>query len=53
MAASLKGPQKMNIDYAIDRKIYDDFVRQCSQKGYVPKIVVERLMAKYAETGNI
>lgn len=53
MAASLKGPQKMTIDYSIDRKIYDDFVRQCAQKGYIPKVVVERLMARYAETGNI
>jgi len=53
MAATPKGPQMINLDYKVDRKIYDDFVRQCSHKGMSPKVVVERMMAKYAESGNI
>ncbi len=53
MAATPKGPQKMRLDYNIDRGIYDDFVRACSRGGYAPQIVIERLMKKYIETGQI
>ena len=53
MAATPKGPQMMTLDYKVDRKIYDDFTRQCTHKGMSQKVVVERLMAKYAESGNI
>ncbi|MFH1398699.1 MAG: hypothetical protein ABIG95_01145 [Candidatus Woesearchaeota archaeon] len=52
MAASLKAPQKMKLDYSIDRKVYDDFIRLCTQKGYAPKMVVERLIQRYIETGQ-
>lgn len=53
MASTPKGPQKIAIDYIVDRKIYDDFIRQCTHKGMSPKVVVEKLMAKYAESGNM
>ena len=54
MAAYPKDPQKMNLaDFTVDRKTYDNFVRICSGKGFAPKIILERLMAKYCETGNI
>ena len=53
MASTPKGPQKMKLDYTVDRKIYDDFIRACGQKGYAPHIVVERLMKKYVETGQM
>ncbi|MBN1386769.1 hypothetical protein JW968_07430 [Candidatus Woesearchaeota archaeon] len=53
MAATPKGPQKAKIDYVIDRGVYDSFVRACSSKGFAPQIVVERLMKKYVETGQI
>lgn len=49
MAASLKAPQKVRIDYNIDKQTYDDFVRLCSQKGFAPSIIVERFMKKYKE----
>jgi len=52
MASTPKGPQKIQLDYVVDRKIYDDFVRQCSHKGYAPKVVIERLMQKYSENPN-
>ncbi|MBS3097183.1 hypothetical protein J4209_00140 [Candidatus Woesearchaeota archaeon] len=52
MASTPKGPQKMKLDYNIDRVIYDDFVRACSKRGYVPHVVIERLMKKYTETGQ-
>lgn len=53
MASTPKGPQKMKLDFLIDRKIYDEFIRQCTKKGYSPKGIIEKLMAKYTETGNV
>lgn len=53
MASTPKGPQKIKLDYNLDRGIYDDFVRSCSKKGYAPQIVVERLMKRYTETGQM
>lgn len=53
MASTPKGPKKMKIDYIIDRAIYDAFVRACSHKGYTPNVVIERLMGKYIENGQI
>lgn len=51
MAASLKNPQKMKLDYNVDRETYNDFVRACSAKGYAPQVVMEKIMKKYVETG--
>lgn len=52
MAATPKGPQKVKIDYNIDKQTYDDFVRACSKKGFAPNVIVERIMKKYTETGQ-
>jgi hypothetical protein len=52
MAATPKAPQKMKLDYNIDKYIYDDFVRACGQKGYAPQIVLEKIMRRYVETGQ-
>ena len=53
MAATPKGPQKVRIDYNIDKQIYDQFVRVCSAHTYAPQIVVERLMKKFIENGQM
>ena len=53
MAATPPGPQKMRLDYNIDRKIYDDFAKSCSRKGFAPQVIVEKLMAKFNQTGQI
>jgi len=53
MAATPKGPQKMKLDYNVDRGTYDEFIRACSQKGYAPQIVLEKLMQKYIQTKQI
>ncbi|MGE0792907.1 MAG: hypothetical protein AB7V77_01860 [Candidatus Woesearchaeota archaeon] len=53
MAASLKKQQKFEIKYAIDKQIYDEFVKACSKKGFAPGVVVEKFMEKYNQTGNI
>ncbi|MFH1849620.1 MAG: hypothetical protein ABH879_05525 [archaeon] len=53
MAATPKAPKKMKIDYNIDRGIYDGFVKACSHKGYTPNVVIERLMKRYTETGQM
>jgi len=53
MAGSPKAAKKMKIDYNIDRGIYDAFIKACTRKGYTPNVVVERLIKKYLETGQM
>ena len=53
MAATPKGPQKIKLDYNIDRQIYNEFVKAVSKKGFAPQVVIEKLMQKYIETGQI
>ena len=53
MAATPKKPQKVKIDYNISKQTYDEFVKACSRKGYAPNVVVERLMKKFNETGQM
>ncbi len=52
MAATPKGPQKVRVEFNLDRPTHDDFVRACDKKGYAPVVVLEKLMKKYAETGQ-
>jgi hypothetical protein len=53
MAASLKLPTKVKTDFNVDKQTHDNFVKACQHKGYAPNIIVERLMKKYTETGQI
>jgi len=53
MAATPPNPQKMRVDYNIDRKTYDEFAKACSRKGYAQQVVVEKFMAKFIQTGQI
>ena len=53
MASTPPGPQKIKIDYNIDRKVYDDFAKACSRKGFAPQVIIEKLMAKFNQTGQI
>ncbi len=53
MAATPPSPQKVRFDYNLDKTIYDAFVKNCSRKGFAPQIVVEKLMKKFNETGQL
>ncbi len=53
MASTPPGAQKMKIDYVVDRKVYDEFVKACSRKGFAPQVIVEKMMAKFNQTGQI
>ncbi len=53
MAATPKKAQKVRIDYNIDKEIYDEFIKACVKKGYAPGVIVERLLKRYNETGQI
>ena len=53
MAATPKGPQKMKLDFNVDRATYDQFIRMCAQRGYAPQIVIEKLMTKFVQTGQM
>lgn len=52
MAAKPKAAQKVTIKYDIGKETYDDFVRLVSKKGFVPKVIVERLMKKYIDSNG-
>jgi hypothetical protein len=52
MAATPKGPQKVRLDYNIDKDTYDTFVKACGHKGYAPNVIIEKMMKKYNETGQ-
>jgi hypothetical protein len=53
MAATPPDAQKRKIDWNIDRRVYDDFMKACSNKGYAPHVVVEKMMAKFNQTKQI
>lgn len=53
MAATPKGPQMSRLDVNIDKVTYDSFIRMCAQKGYSSKVIVEKLLKKFNETGQI
>lgn len=52
MAATPKGPQKIKLDYYVDKGVYDSFVRAVASKGYAPQVILEKLMKKFSETGQ-
>lgn len=52
MAATPKGPQKMKLDYNIDRDTYNVFVKKCAERGYAPQVILEKLIQKYNQTGQ-
>ncbi|NQV91833.1 hypothetical protein HQ489_05155 [Candidatus Woesearchaeota archaeon] len=53
MAAKPKKTQKVRLDYNIDKEVYDDFVRNSSKKGYAPNVIVEILMKKFNDNGQL
>ena len=53
MAASLKAAKKMRLDYNVAREVYDEYVKACSRKGFAPSVIIERLMKRYIDTGQV
>ena len=53
MASYPPGAQKAKLDYTVDRKAYDEFVRVCSKKGFAPQVILEQAMRKFAQTGQV
>lgn len=51
MAATPKGPQKIQLNWNVDRETYNTFVKACSAKGFAPQVIVEKMMKKYIEGG--
>jgi len=52
MAAKPKDAKKVRIDYNIDKAVYDNFVRLVSKKGFVPTVIVQKMMQKYADNNG-
>ncbi|MEK6741898.1 MAG: hypothetical protein AABX76_02055 [Nanoarchaeota archaeon] len=53
MASTPPGAQRAKLDYTVDRKAYDEFVKACSRKGFAPQVILEKAMRKFVETGQI
>jgi hypothetical protein len=53
MAGTAKAPQIARLDVNVDKATYDSFIRACTQKGFAPRTIVERLMKKFNETGQM
>jgi len=53
MASYPPGPKKQKLDYAVDKQVFDAFMKQVSLKGFAPQVVIEKAMRKFAETGQI
>jgi hypothetical protein len=53
MAATPPDAQKRRLEYNVDRRVYDDFMKSCSNKGFAPQVVLEKLMAKFNQTKQI
>jgi len=53
MASTPPGAKRQRLDYTIDKAIYDEFVKACSRKGYAPQVLIEQMMKKYTQTGQI
>lgn len=53
MAATPPDPRKRKLDYNVAQAVYDDFAKNCSRKGLAPQVVLEKLMAKFNQTGQI
>ena len=51
MAGANKAPQVARLDVNIDKATYDTFIKACTNKGYAPRTIVERLIKKFNETG--
>ena len=49
MAASLKAPQMRKLEVGIHAEVYDQFMRNCSKKGYAANVLIEKLMKEYNE----
>ena len=53
MTATPPAQKKRKLDYNVDQAMYDGFAKVCSRKGFVPQIILERAMKKFAQTGDI
>ena len=53
MAATPPDAQKRRLEYNVDRRVYDEFMKACSNKGFAPQVVLEKLMAKFNQTRQI
>ena len=53
MASTPPKAQKIRVDYNLDRKIYDSFAKICSKKGFAPQVIIERLMNRFIEKGQV
>ena len=45
--------QKREMKCNIDRRVYDDFAKMCSRKGFAMQVIVQKLMEKFNASGQV
>jgi hypothetical protein len=45
--------QKMKLDCVIDKDVYGEFMKKCREKGYSPQVIVEKLLKRFIDTGQV
>lgn len=50
MATYPPDAKKREMKCSIDQKVYDEFAKMCSRKGFAMQVVIERMMRKFIET---
>jgi hypothetical protein len=53
MATYPPDPRKRKLDFNIAQNIYDDFAKLCSRKGFAMQVIIEKMMAKFNQTGQV
>ncbi|HTY43697.1 MAG TPA: hypothetical protein VMC80_00435 [Patescibacteria group bacterium] len=44
--------KKREMKASIDQKVYDDFIKLVSRKGFAPQVIIQRMMEKFIQTGG-
>jgi len=45
--------QKQRVEYGFDKATYEAFTKACSRKGFAPQVIIEKMMQRFIETGQI
>jgi len=53
MATYPPDPKKRKLDFNVAQNVYDDFAKKCSHMGLAMQVVIEKMMAKFNQTGQI
>lgn len=44
--------KKREMKANIDQKVYDDFAKLCSRKGFAMQVIIQKMMEKFLQSGG-